>query len=94
MEYNYFYYQIDYIDKDGIASYIKTFKQNELGLAKEHLNILNQANRCLNPETKFVLDKYGYIEETDEDVFISHNITDVETINEHLTKVKKELQND
>lgn len=86
MEYDYFYYQIDYIDKRGFANYISTFEQNELELAKEHLRILNKANRCLNEDTKFVLDKYGCIEETDYDEVVEQNITSEETILEYMER--------
>lgn len=89
MQYDYFYYQIDYIDKEGLANYIYTFEQDELELAKEHLNILNHANGCLNADTKFVLDKYGVIEDSDDDELVEHNITNVLSTNEHLETVHK-----
>lgn len=69
-----YYYQIDYIDKEGLANYIDTFQENEKAKAIEHLKILNLANDCLNSDTEFVLDKYSYqvddngyaIDDTDE----------------------------
>lgn len=69
-----FYYQIDYIDSDGLANYIDTLHDEEKAI--EHVNILNNANRCLNDDTKFVLDMYGYIPNVEEsDVIIRENIT-------------------
>lgn len=86
-EYGY-YYQIDYIDSKGVANYIDTSHDREEAI--KQTNILNQANFCLHKSTKFVLDKYRYIineEETDE--LIEANITDAETVNEHIEKSEK-----
>ena len=90
-EYEY-YYQIDYIDADGIASYIQTYHNKEQAISE--LLILNHANRCLNADTKFVLDAYRYIfGEDDSDEVIAYNITDAETVNEHIKKVEMEIKN-
>lgn len=69
-----YYYQIDYIDKDGLATYIETYKDDERSKALYDLKILNVANMCLDTTTKYILDKYRYkldtegraIEDTDE----------------------------
>lgn len=58
-----YYYQIDYIDEDGLANYIETFDKDEKDKAIESVNILNRANACINEkhdETKYVLDYYRY----------------------------------
>lgn len=83
-EYKY-YYQIDYIDSKGLASYIHTLHDREEAI--KQTNILNFANDCLHKSTKFVLDKYRYVvneEETDE--IIEENITNAKTINEQIKK--------
>jgi len=72
-EYGY-YYQIDYIDKSGLANYIETFGKDERDKAIETTNTLNHANRCINKDTYYVLDYYRYkvdtngnaIDDTDE----------------------------
>lgn len=70
-----YYYQIDYIDKDGRANYIETYKDNERSKALYDLKILNVSNMCLNgTTTRYVLDRYRYkldtegraIDDTDE----------------------------
>lgn len=69
-----YYYQIDYIDKDGKANYISTYMNDERSKALYDLKILNVANMCLDTTTKYVLDKYRYkldtegrvIDDTDE----------------------------
>lgn len=70
-----YYYQIDYIDKDGLANYIETFDKDEREKAIKAMQLLNQANMCINgTTTKFVLDYYRYkldkdghaIDDTDE----------------------------
>ena len=66
------YYQIDYIDKNGLANYINTF--HDIEEAKNNFNILTNALRCITRETYFVLDSYEYeidenkdpVEDTDE----------------------------
>lgn len=68
------YYQIDYIDSEGCANYIDTFSSRELNKAIKHVNILNNANACLNDDTYFVLDEYVEISE-DEAELIKENIT-------------------
>lgn len=87
------FYQIDYIDEDGLANYIDTFKSNELVKAKRHLDILNKVNKCLNDNTMFVLDMYKYNRDTDEDDLIMHNITKAETIKRYLWRIKNECNN-
>ena len=85
-----YYYQIDYIDKDGLANYIETYHDREQ--AVKAVNLLNHANRCLNRDTKFVLDKYSFYF-TDEgepvdDTLEEENITESVTIIEHIERVK------
>lgn len=55
-----YYYQIDYVDKDGIATYIKTYEDTERSQALYELNTLNAANKCINDTTRYVLDKHRY----------------------------------
>lgn len=57
------YYQIDYIDENGLASYIETYHDKEKAL--NALMILEHARRCLSDKTKYVLDLYAYIEDDD-----------------------------
>lgn len=57
------YYQIDYIDKNGLANYIDTL--HSLREAKKNFFILTKALRCLTRETYFVLDLYEYEEGED-----------------------------
>ena len=73
------YYQIDYIDSEGYANYIDTFSSRELKEAIEHVNILNNANACLNDNTYFVLDAYAEISE-DESELIKENITNATSL--------------
>ena len=70
-----YYYQIDYIDKNGLANYIKSFSEDDKENAIKTVNILNQANMCINgTTTKYVLDMYRFkrdgdgmsIDDTDE----------------------------
>ncbi len=69
-----YYYQIDYIDEDGLATYIDTYNDDERSKALYDLRILNVANICLHTTTKYVLDRYRYkldtegkvIDDTDE----------------------------
>lgn len=70
-----YYYQIDYIDKDGRANYIETYQDDERSKALYDLKILSVSNMCINgTTTKYVLDKYRYkldtegraIDDTDE----------------------------
>ena len=62
-----YYYQIDYIDENGLANYIKTFNKDERDKAIKSVNLLNQANMCINgTTTKYVLDYYRYRPEIDE----------------------------
>ena len=88
-----YYYQIDYIDEGGEANYIDVFTSRQRNKAIEHVNILNEANRCLNADTYFVLDKY--VTESDEldelDEIVEENITNAESINMHLAKLKENL---
>lgn len=72
------YYQIDFIDVDGKATYIETYHNKDVAL--NDLKVLEHANNCLNNKTKFVLDLYAYIEEDDgnaledSDVLIYKNV--------------------
>lgn len=69
-----YYYQIDYIDKNGLATYIETYQDDEKSKALYDLKVLNLANRCFDTTTKYVLDRYRYkldiegnaIDDTDE----------------------------
>ncbi|MBR1620275.1 hypothetical protein IJ674_10350 [bacterium] len=69
-----YYFQIDFIDKNGLANYIDTFKSNELIKAVRHWHILTNANACISKDTSYVLDLYSFkvdqngnaIENTDE----------------------------
>lgn len=85
-----YYYQIDYIDKDGLATYIDT--EYERGKAICKVNYLNYANACLNKDTKFVLDKYSFYftkeGEAVGDTIEEKNITDSVTTLEHIERVK------
>lgn len=73
-----YYYQIDFIDKQGYANYIDTFTSRQRKKAIEHLNILNSANQCLTNDTYFVLDKYACYDGDGNDVeIVEENITDI-----------------
>lgn len=86
-----YYYQIDYIDKKGYANYINTFKNNELKKAIKHVNILNEANACLNDDTYFVLDKYKSLTE-DEAELLEENITRAMTIKQKLKETERKYK--
>ena len=73
------FYQIDYIDENEQANYIATYEANQLKKAIEHVNVLNNANACLNEDTYFVLDKYEEITE-DEAEIVEYNITNAQSI--------------
>lgn len=73
------FYQIDYIDENEQANYIATYEANQLEKAIEHVNVLNNANACLNEDTYFVLDKYEEITE-DEAEIVEYNITNAQSI--------------
>lgn len=64
MKINY-YYQIDYIDEKGLATYIDTFANDELEDAKHHYNILQNALNCIKASAYYALDMYAYIDATD-----------------------------
>lgn len=82
MKYKY-YYQIDFIDAEGYANYIDTHYSRAVAIRA--VDLLNRANQCLNSNTKFVADKYRYIDGLDEsDELIEENITNVLTIQERL----------
>lgn len=86
-EYKY-YYQIDYIDENGLATYIETY-HNEITAIKD-VNTLNRANRCISGNTKFVLDEYRYIEDVeDSDEITVYNITGAKTIDELKGEITK-----
>lgn len=55
-----YYYQIDYIDENGLANYIRTFTKNKRHEAIEATKLLNQANACINKDTYYVLDCYRF----------------------------------
>lgn len=75
-----YYYQIDFIDVDGYATYIDTFTSRQRKKAIEHVNILNKANQCLSGNTYYVLDKYVKYDKYDDDVaLVEDNITNVFT---------------
>lgn len=77
--------QIDYIDEDGNANYIDTFKNNELNKAIRIVNYLNFANSCINSDTYYVLDKYNA--RYDEPEPIQYNLTNAQSINDKLGKL-------
>ena len=85
-----YYYQIDYIDKDGLATYIDTEHERDRAIRK--VNYLNYANASINRDTKFVLDKYSfYFTEEGEavgDAIEEKNITDSTTTIEYIERVK------
>ena len=85
-----YYYQIDYVDKDGFSTYISTHKDRQKAI--EEVGILNRAIWCISNNTKFVLDKYTveYDEDGDpiEGILIEENITDSVTILEDIERVK------
>lgn len=74
-----YYYQIDYIDKSGLANYIKTFGKDERDKAIETTNILNHANRCIDKDTYYVLDYYRYKVDID-----GHAIDDSDELLNHI----------
>ena len=84
-----YFYQIDYINANNEAEYIDSFTAKQRNKAIEHVNILNHANRCLNNDTYFVLDKYAS-EDYDgvTDRIIEENITGAESIKMHLAKAR------
>lgn len=90
METKEYYYQIDYIDKDGLASYIDT--QHDRDTAIKIVNYLNYVNVAINRDTKFVLDKYSYYftEEGEPvgDTIEEMNITDSTTTVEYIERIK------
>lgn len=76
-----YYYQIDYIDADGLATCIDTFMSKQRKKAIEHVNILNKANQCLSEDTYYVLDKYIKYDEYDDDAaLVEDNITNASPI--------------
>ena len=85
-----YYYQIDYIDKDGLANYIDTEHERDRAIRK--VNYLNYANACINKDTKFVLDKYSfYFPDEGEavgDTIEEINITDSVTTLEYIERIK------
>lgn len=75
-----YYYQIDYIDEEGLASYINTFDKDERDKAIEVANLLNQANMCINgTTTKYVLDYYRYKVDNN-----GHTIDDSDELLNHI----------
>ena len=78
-----YYYQIDYIDKDGLATYVDT--EHIRAKAIQKVNYLNYVNSFINRDTMFILDKYSFYF-TDEgepvgDTIEEHNITGEKIIN-------------
>ena len=61
-----FFYQIDFIDERGFANYINTFNADELDKAKEHWKILSNALSCITKDTKYVLDMYAQVYDTEQ----------------------------
>lgn len=84
-----YYYQIDYVDGKGYANYIDTFTSRELKKAIKHVNILNNANACINDKSFFVLDKYKSLSE-DEAELIEANITNAMSTKQRLDKIRKQ----
>lgn len=72
------YYQIDYIDVDGRATYIDTFTARQRERAVKHTNILNKANSCFSKNTYYVLDKYA----------VSNNEYNIEIVEKNITNAK------
>lgn len=78
-----YYYQIDYIDKDGLATYVDTEHSRTKAIRK--VDYLNYVNSFINrKDTMFVLDKYSFYF-TDEgepvgDTIEEHNITGAKII--------------
>lgn len=85
-----YYYQIDYIDKDGLATYVDTEHDRDSAIRK--VNYLNYANASINRDTKFVLDKYSFYftdkGEAVDDTIEEENITDSTTTIEYIERVK------
>lgn len=85
-----YYYQIDYIDKDGLATYVDTIHDRDSAI--KAVNYLNYANTSINRDTKFVLDKYSYYftEEGEPvgDTIEEMNITDSTTTVEYIERIK------
>lgn len=75
-----FYYQIDFIDIDGCATYIDTFTAGQREKAIKHVNILNKANQCLSERSYYVLDKYIVFNNRDEMEIVEKNITNAKPI--------------
>lgn len=73
------FYQIDYIDIDGYATYIDTFASRQRKKAIEHVNILNRANHCFSRSTYYVLDKYISFNDDDSEI-AEKNITNAKPI--------------
>lgn len=74
------YYQIDFIDINGRASYIDTFTAKQREKAIKHVNILNKANQCLNKYSYYVLDKYAVSSDEYDIKIIEKNITNTKPI--------------
>lgn len=74
-----FYYQIDFIDIDGRATYIDTFTVRQREKAIKHVNILNKANQCLNQNSYYVLDKYISFDDDNNEI-VEKNITSAQPI--------------
>ena len=72
------YYQIDFIDIDGRASYIDTFTARQREKAIKHVDILNKANQCLNKYSYYVLDKYT----------VSNDEYDIEIVEKNITNAR------
>ena len=72
------YYQIDFIDKNGLANYIDTFQENEFEEAKKHYKMLSNALACIDKDTKYVLDLYAHIPSKDNsDKFIMQILPEI-----------------
>lgn len=88
-----YFYQIDFINADNKASYISTYTSRQRNKAIEHVNVLNNANMCINNDSYFVLDKYAsedYDEETDR--IVEENITNAMSIKMKIAEIKARMK--
>ena len=81
-----YYYQIDYIDENKVAHYIRTFKSTQRRGAIKHVDTFNKMIAYTNPNVYFVLDKYFSCGDDDTSL-IEENITNAESINMYLSRM-------
>lgn len=62
-----YFYQIDFIDSDGLANYISVHNSRRVAIYR--CDILQDAHDCISTEGYYVVDKYKEVGE--EDNFIS-----------------------